>query len=109
MINMKKITKKETLAAIQDSIKHWERMRDGKNGASENPGPAACALCVLFFDSSSCAGCPIATKTVQKLCLGTPYYDAEKTWELRFEQPNAWRYASQEMIDFLKSLLPERK
>lgn len=98
-----------TLAALQDSIAHWERMRDDRAETPEQPIAPDCALCRLFYTSrpspTCCYGCPVYTTTSQQFCRGTPYAEAERA----YDDPNefAWKEAAQAEIDFLKSLLPE--
>lgn len=102
------------------SIEHWTRMRDDRGGCGEKPGSAECALCGEYF-SGACVGCPIAEKTGQKYCKGTPYYEAHAAWtrlEHHEKHPHSsvaagpalaqvWRSSAGEMIGFLQRLRKE--
>lgn len=105
-----------TLTALKASIRHWE-----ENVAAETPGKVKlgsrdCALCRAFQtwsrgQTSNCAGCPVAAKTGQHGCEGTPYRDAvfaHDKWDDAGDK-NAWRTAAQAELDFLRSLLPEQQ
>jgi hypothetical protein len=69
------------IAAINESVKHWERLLDPVQFPNEHTGGGQCALCGLFFSvrnngrftSNDCVGCPVAQKTGQKYCEGSPY------------------------------------
>ena len=105
------------LKALRESIAHWER-----NVAAEMPEDVSvsgedCALCNAFVfanrgDSSDCEGCPVMEWMGQADCQGTPYYRAREAffaWRTNTTPAtrDAWRVAAQEMLDFLKELLPE--
>lgn len=108
-----------TLAALKESIAHWEQ-----NLAAEYPdnvtiGASNCALCGVFL-TSNCAGCPVNAVTNGNNCLGKPssYIGAVSafySWRdaVEYKKPNraekdaAWRAAAQAEIDFLRSLLPK--
>lgn len=101
-------TKEQTRQAINASIKHWENLRDG---CGTGLGHGDCALCTLFLHGqdankkyTECIYCPIAQKTGQPLCRGTPYRAATKLfYPINPDNPER-RAAFQAMVDFLKSL-----
>lgn len=108
----------KTLNALKESIAHWERMRDGKrvetrnryavDGDLESIGPDDCALCNLFY-KAGCFECPIMEDTGESQCSNcAPYLYATHVLDRDFlhDSPE-FKRAAQEMIDYLKSLLPE--
>lgn len=103
----------ETLKALQASIKHWERMRDGKNYHDEVPDSKNCNLCIRFAKNGCCLGeelCPVHQKTGAPSCANTPYHDAHTEWYFRTDKHRLspeWRKCAQAEIDFLTSLLPK--
>lgn len=106
----------ETRQALEDSIAHWERMRDNPTRCGERPGPNDCALCRMFIlNIPTCNGCPVYSEPERDHCEHTPYTAAHKAWEAlcsAIGTPNAdyalhrWQEAAQAEIDFLKSLRP---
>lgn len=98
----------ETKKALEESIAHWERMRDDPN-RGEQPIAEECPLCELYIPWD-CHDCPVAEATGLAYCSYTPYYEAAalfyklKKSEIQIEQ---WHQAAQAEIDFLKSLLPQ--
>ena len=99
--------------ALESSIKHWIRMRDGKQTRDEGPYGGDCALC-LTFAGEKCAGCPIEEKTGVFGCYNTPYSLASMWWRLYRTESSAenrkgWKKAANAMIKFLRSLLPKKK
>lgn len=113
---------KKTLAALKASIQHWR-----ENEAAESSDDASvwgdyCALCGLFFEKIPCCnGCPVAKKTGQWQCNGSPWgaaRDAFKKWRWAHlsdgqDTPQAtqardeFRTAARAEREFLESLLPE--
>lgn len=100
------------MTPLEKSIKHWE-----KNVAAEYPEEASvawrdCALCLEYY-YGDCVGCPIQAKTGESNCEGTPYNAADEalgSWiEYGDEFKPDFRAAAQQMLDFLKSLLPEEQ
>ena len=61
---------KETLKALNRSIKKWEKIV--KSTKALDLGRMNCALCNLFGDVA-CNGCIIYKKTKKKYCRNTPY------------------------------------
>ncbi len=102
---------KETLEALQGSIKKWENIRfEG----GEDRGGINCPLCLLFL---FCDLCPVMIKTGRPQCEDTPYI----TWVNHHDNkhdhqgynkskiclcPTCKKIATQE-IKFLKSLFME--
>src|SRR3990167_7710473 len=114
---------KATLAALRESIKHWEKNVAAKTPKGANPYGASCALCAKFAISDRtpltdiCRGCPVMEKTGQTNCFDTPWMGAVKAydrWRSYSESENVpfkqkWVLAARAELTFLKSLLPKRK
>ena len=75
----------EDLEALDGSIEHWVRMRDGTHRDRESPGAEDCACCRLSLQRAKdddraekdyCEHCPIYDVTGIVMCLGTPYKGA---------------------------------
>lgn len=101
----KPITREQTRAALVASIQHWEENAAVTEVRSATTGPDGCALCGLFFDDLNCAGCPVASRTGQPDCEGSPYwaaYDARRDYDLR-----RFHIAAHAELAFLESLLVE--
>jgi hypothetical protein len=100
----------KTLAALKGSIEHWERVVEGEDIFI---GSSGCALCGLFRDAG-CAKCPVAEKTGERLCYGSPYDKIDAHRDKHEEEvhvdtcPTCKRLATAE-LNFLKSLLPKGK
>jgi hypothetical protein len=105
----------KTLEALRGSIRKWEQIAAGTEG---DRGPANCPLCEMFY-SGHCTGCPVAHKTGEIECDGSPYQkwtalptslfrvekiDGRYSWWVDSEESRA---AAQAELDFLKSLLPK--
>ncbi len=98
---------KETLAALEGSIRKWEAI---VRGEGDDYGRENCPLCQLY---TLCAGCPIHEDTKISECRKTPY----KNWERHQYQsygdqlpfvvlcPRCEELAQAE-LDYLKGLLP---
>ena len=96
----------KTLKALKGSIAKWRKIVAGKefDAKSEN-----CPLCILF--TFSCEPCPVARKTKQHECRGTPY-DTE--WlplggAYKKASTPKLKKAARAELSFLKSLLPRVK
>jgi hypothetical protein len=67
---------RKTRTALDKSIKHWERIRDGVDKCI---GSDYCALCELFLywdgfnHPGQCEGCPVREDTGRQYCYGSPY------------------------------------
>jgi len=105
---------KATAKALEQSIKHWERMRDGKRHKTKDdtdnsidglevPMAEDCALC-RKFDCQICEGCPVMNKTGKDNCDGSPYWKARYAFNERGVDSPEFKAAAQKMIDFLESL-----
>ena len=105
-----------TLKALEASIRHWERMRDGKRHIMgtgdykwpEMPVAEHCALCRLFLIgvemSDSCVGCPV-NDAGHRHCRNTPYEQAHLEHQ-RNGQSASFRAAAAREVEFLRGLLP---
>jgi len=105
--------KKETLEALEKSIKKWEKIVSGKEG---DLGSRNCALCKLFATKDKrCVGCPVYMKTGERLCKKTPYVEWLKHHanehrefsEAYIVKCPTCKELAQKELEFLKSLLPE--
>ena len=102
----------KTEEALHECIAHWEEVVKAKKPDEVQIGPKFCALCGLFFTKTLCEGCPVAEVTGEEGCDGTPYYDvfrAIRFWEDGDASREDFQKAAQDMLDFLKALLPEGK
>ena len=99
--------------ALQESIEHWERMRDDPAPQCEAPTSEDCPCCHLYFDAD-CQGCPIHEHTGKRFCEETPYRHAASIWnkiEAYYPQeppPHVayeWKDAATEMIEFMQAIL----
>jgi hypothetical protein len=112
----------KTRAALERSIRHWKRIRDGRD---RQIGRVSCSLCELFIERD-CEGCPVHEHTKQAHCFGTPYTEFGmfinkllNVHGLHFAdlqdkpgQKLLYRrrvLLAQAEIDFLKSLRPKRR
>ena len=111
--------RKATLEALKKSIRHWERMRDGKRikiksicgfMELEEPDSQFCALCRRFerncFDLD---WCPVARCVGEDDCNHTPWYEASKSFHNVGPDSPEFKKAAAEEVEFLKSLLPENE
>jgi len=102
--------KQETREALQASIAHWIRMRDGErieiDGELEYPTGVHCALCQMF-NHGGCIGCPVAERTGLSGCGSTPFLLASIAW-IDFGPDSAkFRKAAAKEVAFLESLLDD--
>ena len=106
--------KPETLTALKESIKHWERNAFGPIGEASVYSDD-CSLCIRFDndDEFSCTlngeRCPVYERTDETVCRGTPYEGiSELLYYARVKGgETAYRNAAKAELEFLKSLLPE--
>ena len=106
----------KTLTALKASIRHWRENASAEYWDDVSIGPGACALCEKFHphEVPPCVGCPVAERTGQPYCIGTPYEAAERAadawgdyrYKTAVESRAVWREAAQAELDFLISLLP---
>ncbi len=109
------------MKALDESIAHWERMRDNPLTCGEKPNAIHCSLCASFLypvklSSQECDGCPVYKKTGEKYCDNTPYTEARDAFfelkecaeaddkELFSDLFNRWQRLAQKEIDFLQTL-----
>lgn len=93
----------EMLAALDESIEHWNRHAEGSAPAGEGIGAADCALCALYF-CELCTGCPIREKTGMRACGGGPYPRAHAAArDFGMDSPE-FREAAREMLEYLRAL-----
>lgn len=103
----------EASEALEASIAHWQRNLAAEKPSDVRLGVRNCALCDVFY-SNLCKGCPVAAKTGQVWCSGSPYEGASGAHDLwedadpdtEDDAKLAWRAAAQAELDFLISLRP---
>ena len=111
-INMK--VSKETMKALNGSIKKW---RDIVSGKGTDEGGDNCPLCQMF---PFCEGCPVMDKTGEEGCEKTPYCAWIDAADFYYQQNCCYKAlvtkdqpvrkaAAQAMLDFLKDLKKECK
>lgn len=96
--------------AIKAAIQKWETIRDwhlhsGNNiNSVSNIGVYTCALCNLYRreydDGESCFGCPVAKRTGNYFCEGSPLDLYDNGLHIQ---------GATEEVEFLKSLLNENQ
>jgi hypothetical protein len=106
----KKGMKPETLAALKESIAHWERMANG-NPNKETPQSNECALCQRFSIGCRTSGekCPVFLFSGFRSCINTPWRGAS---DARFSgglTSKEFCDAAKKELKFLKSLLPKEE
>ena len=70
---MTRPTLAETDAALEGSIRKWEKIIDG---TGEDKGVENCPLCELFYyQGKRCNGCPVMIATGHQYCGRSPYSD----------------------------------
>ena len=100
---------KETKVALQESIEHWERLRDGTQRRGETTGVLDCALCQRFYPSCQRRNeelCPVYMSTGWSLCRKSPYKKATVAFHNNFKKAERYNLINAE-VQFLKSLLPK--
>jgi hypothetical protein len=106
----RKFMTEQTLEALEYSIAHWERLASGERYDGEGIGPAYCALCNMFYNTTktqllACVGCPVLTHTGQRYCNDTPYHAAELAiWGDGGCDSSEFLHAAKAELEFLKSL-----
>lgn len=69
----------KTKKALDDSIKHWQRLldaytrRDRRKMIAEGWRGKDCPLCAIYVREFECSGCPIAADTGEGFCRSTPW------------------------------------
>ena len=119
---------KETLVALQKSIKRWKKFASRKEIVYHiGMGAKNCPLCNLFnlsrelheINSDPCKGCPVKKRTKKPYCYHTPYgiasecyynwEDAERNESVRLADilQIKFKAAAKKEVEFLESLLPK--
>ena len=107
-----KLSKKDR-KLVNESIEHWYRISACKTlEALDKEGYycESCALCKEYIDLL-CKGCPIALKTGQSACYGSPWYNAAESledWECGAEWTSQDQANIEAEIRFLESLLEDK-
>jgi hypothetical protein len=94
---------KEMDEALEESIRHWQRL--AANPGCEGHGPGSCALCQLVIARHrglECEYCPVMNTTGLRGCFGTPYTSYGIAMA-RKDREGAYQHASRE-VEFLESL-----
>lgn len=99
--------REKAIAALQESIAHWERIADGDAG--DSPVSSECACCEEFLYShapennyTGCLRCPISIRTGLTACDGTPYVEAARYWQ---RYPPKFLAAARLEADYLRETL----
>ena len=102
--------KPETLQALRDSIRKWEKI---VAGTGVDYGAANCSLCHRF-DGGGCnlrdEVCPVAIASGESECRNTPYddwqYATNGDWPSRRAHDDESVMCAVLELEFLKELLP---
>jgi hypothetical protein len=100
--------KKDTLLALQKSIRHWERLL---LGVDKKMGPGSCALCQKFYKGISfnpCRGCPVREAVGFGGCASTPYAAAAAPFRHGYSAGREAILPIWDELQFLRGLLPEK-
>ena len=104
----------KTLKALQASIRHWERMRDGKRRKMRDDAAGTMELempigqhCGLCRATEDCDDCPVAS--YGSACENTPFYEAEFAFHQAGPNSDEFKLEANKEVEFLKSLLPENQ
>ena len=104
------------MKALQHSIEHWERLvslaqaQDAPGLIGEGWCGDSCALCYQYSDLPACDGCPVAIRTGESDCAGSPWINASAVLNIvtiTNASPDDWAqviYAVTEELNFLRSL-----
>ena len=96
---------KRVLKAIDSSIAHWERMLEKGITERDLPTQKHCALCRMFvLEKECCDDCPVARKSGEDYCRGTPYYDADEALRDWHRGGRPRRAPVRKELNFLKSV-----
>ena len=98
---------KKQKKALEESISHWERMRDNPE-CGEIPHGNDCACCKMCADDAGnidCTLCPIMKYTGKKDCHRTPFYMARRYFYKRTAAAKVFKRWAQKEIDFLNEVL----
>lgn len=97
----------ETEKALQASID--EKWKPIARGGKADGGTEDCPLCALFFNWG-CSGCPVSKRTGFPFCSASPYLAWLAVFagrESRLANTPERVALAEDMVKFLKSLLPE--
>lgn len=99
----------KTLEALKGSIEKWEGIVAGKIG---DEGTNNCPLCLLFYYGiTRCKGCIVSEESMAVGCNNTPYDNWCNFWNsFQYNETancDESKQLAQDMLDFLKSLLPK--
>lgn len=108
------ITYEQQLAALDESIAHWQRLASGNRLKDESIGMSHCALCKLVDpDTNDCGQCPIAiVNPNNEWCKHTPYdavfdapdsYTIASGWRVNLDSPE-FLAAAQRELEFLQQV-----
>lgn len=101
---------KRTRSALEESIVHWEELAGLPFGQVHTirANGSACALCQEFYEKNNvCDGCPVAERTGQGGCEGSPWHSA---YSAKFSADedglkyDRWKKLAKEELEFLLSL-----
>ena len=93
--------------ALKKSVLKWRFIYDHINDIKRVGGWMSCALCHLYMPWQ-CSGCPIFRETGERVCLKTPYSEANELFD-KYKVGDASEEealdAIQKMIDYLERFL----
>ena len=107
-----RLTPKQT-KLLKLSIAHWKRHATDTAAPKEGISANSCALCLAYFKNSRfvayCTGCPIAKKTGQSKCKGSPWLEAHAAYYIHGSGSSSKEFMAeaQRMVDFMQSILPK--
>lgn len=93
---------------LERCITHWKENSGAKSRSNVTIGPLYCALCLKYnvvYLKVNCDGCPIAAKTGQVACGGTPY--SSVTFAIYHDTFDAVIEACKKELKFLEDLYEE--
>ena len=113
----------KTLAALEESIKHWREFAQAEKPSDVNINADDCALCHLYLipyradAKKRCKGCPVDERSGYSCGAGTPYLKASESLDDWLVASDAgyddgsekhFKEVANEMVDFLVSLRPQK-
>jgi len=103
-------TKKQTDAALNQSIAHWERLTKGTSSTFEAATAKWCPLCRLFLHQPiACSGCPVKEETHHRGCKRTPYIKAFHAMNDYGKDSPQFTAAAAKELAFLKLVKKKRQ
>ena len=99
------------MKALEDSIKHWERLASGKRRPGERHMCSSCALCKKFLSPLDCGNCPVKKRTGEDGCKGSPWDECDRAHAATLGDYNSpqFKTAAKKMLKFLRSLRKDVK